>query len=168
MCLHACAWCNSHVVVITLVTHELVMGVVFVFSFSNLCLCCTLGCWLRSRFALGVAGVGARTAAVDKAAAAIHSVFHKDTRLLNHPSGENRASEGLPGASGAHRATDVSSDAGGKKNRGPPRVPSMCEKSHMESPVPAAPWRGGRWGLHVLCLHTYEALPEAPGRPPEA
>jgi hypothetical protein len=31
--------------------------------------------------------------------------------------------------------------------------------------MPAAPRRGGCWGLHVLCFQMYEAPPATPGKP---
>ena len=39
---------------------------------------------------------------------------------------------------------------------------------HTEASAPAAPRRGWRWGLHVLCFHMYEAPPGAPRRPQKA
>jgi hypothetical protein len=35
---------------------------------------------------------------------------------------------------------------------------------HKDAPAPAAPQRGGRWGLDVLPFHIYEAPPGAPER----
>jgi hypothetical protein len=54
-----------------------------------------------------------------------------------------RFKSGLPGLSGP--------------SGGPGRCLIHMKTKHIKAPAPAAPRRGRRWGLHVLCFHMYEA-----------
>jgi hypothetical protein len=62
--------------------------------------------------------------------------------LLSSASALNRACGGVPGA--------------------PEESLINMKTQQVETPMPAATRRGGRWGLHALCIHLYEGPPGTP------